>query len=60
MKARTRAKKRIYTHNDSARVPFSMEDCYDIFRAIFHNEEDALAAMIRLFVGESWGEEYEV
>ncbi|MDQ3839731.1 MAG: hypothetical protein M3297_10735 [Thermoproteota archaeon] len=35
---------------------------YDIFRAIFANEEDALAATIQLFggdpVGEWWEENY--
>jgi hypothetical protein len=34
---------------------------YDIFRQIFHNEEDALAATIQLFRGDpiSWDEDYE-
>jgi hypothetical protein len=30
---------------------------YDIFRQIFHNEEDALTATIQLFGGDSWDEE---
>jgi hypothetical protein len=33
------------------------EEVYDIFRQIFHNEEDALAATIQLFGGQSWDEE---
>ena len=39
--------------SDNTRVPFSMEDCYDIFRNIFHNEEDARAAVLQLFGGDS-------
>jgi hypothetical protein len=35
-----------------------MEECYDIFRQIFHNEEDALAATIQLFREEYWDEKY--
>ena len=37
------------------------EEVYDIFRDIFHNEEDALAATIQLFRGDpiSWDEDYE-
>jgi hypothetical protein len=42
--------------NKTDRVPFTIEECYDIFRQIFHNEEDALAATIQLF---SWDEDYE-
>jgi hypothetical protein len=42
-------------------VNFTEEDIYDIFRQIFHNEEDALAATIQLFRGDpnSWDEDYE-
>jgi hypothetical protein len=36
------------------RVPFTMEECYDIFRQIFHNEEDARAAVLHLFGGEDY------
>jgi hypothetical protein len=43
---------------ESARVPFSMEDCYDIFRQMFHSEEDARATVLFVFVGESWDEDY--
>jgi hypothetical protein len=32
---------------------------YDIFRAIFANEEDALAATIQLFGGDPVGESWE-
>jgi hypothetical protein len=43
------------------RVPFTMEEYYDIFRQIFHNEEDALAATIQLFREDpiSWAEDYD-
>lgn len=30
------------------------EECYDIFRQIFHNEEDARAAVLHLFGGEDY------
>jgi hypothetical protein len=38
-----------------------IEEVYDIFRNIFHNEEDALAATIQLIRGDpiSWDEDYE-
>ena len=36
------------------RVPFTIEECYDIFRQIFHNEEDARAAVLHLFGGEDY------
>jgi hypothetical protein len=38
-----------------------LEEVYDIFRNVFHNEEDALAATIQLFRGDpiSWDEDYE-
>jgi hypothetical protein len=38
------------------------EEFYDIFRGIFHNEEDALAATIQLFRGDpiSWDEDYGI
>jgi hypothetical protein len=45
--------------NNTDRVPFTMEECYDIFRQMFHNEEDALAGTIQRFRGESWDEDYE-
>jgi hypothetical protein len=35
------------------------EEVYEIFRKIFPHEEDALAATIQLFNGESWSEDYE-
>jgi hypothetical protein len=35
-------------------VPFTMEECYDIFRQIFHNEADARAAVQHLFGGEDY------
>jgi hypothetical protein len=35
------------------------EEIYDIFRQIFANEEDALAATLQLFSGERWDEDYE-
>lgn len=59
MKTTARAKKRIFQRNDSLRVPFTMEECYDIFRGIFHNEEDARAAVLQLFGGngDNWDEE---
>jgi hypothetical protein len=39
------------------RLHLTHEEVYDIFREIFHNEEDALAATIQLFGGENWEEE---
>jgi hypothetical protein len=39
------------------RLHLSEEEIYDIFRAIFHNEEDARAAMIQLFGDEDYHEE---
>jgi hypothetical protein len=41
------------------RVPFTMEECNDIFRQIFHTEVDALAATIQLFRGDpiSWADD---
>jgi len=39
------------------RIHLTEEETYDIFRNVFHNEEDALAATIQLFGGESWDEE---
>jgi hypothetical protein len=41
------------------RLHLTEEEIYDIFRNIFHNEEDALAATLQLFRGESWSEDYE-
>jgi hypothetical protein len=35
-----------------SRLHLTEEEVYDIFRNIFHNEEDALAATIQLFSGE--------
>jgi hypothetical protein len=35
------------------------EEVYDIFRNIFSHEDDALAATLQLFSGESWSEDYE-
>jgi hypothetical protein len=40
-----------------SRVHLTEEEVYDIFRQIFHNEEDALTATIQLFGGDSWDEE---
>jgi hypothetical protein len=44
-----------------SRVHLTEEEVYDIFRNVFHNEEDALAATIQLFRGDpiSWDEDYE-
>lgn len=47
---KTRSKKRM--KSTCTRVPFTMEECYDIFRQIFHNEEDARAAVLQLFGDE--------
>ena len=58
-RARTKKKTRIFQRDDSTHVPFTMEECYDIFRNIFHNKEDARAAVLQLFGGESWGEEFD-
>jgi hypothetical protein len=47
--------------SDGIQVPFTMEeDIYDIFRGIFHIEEDVLAATIQLFRGDpiDWDEGY--
>ncbi len=33
-----------------------LKEVYNIFRDIFHNEEDALAATIQLFGGQIWDE----
>ena len=41
----------------STRIHLSEEEVYDIFKQIFHHEEDALAATIQLFGGDSWDEE---
>lgn len=40
----------------TSRIHLIEEEVYDIFRGIFHNEEDALAATIQLFRGDpiSW------
>jgi hypothetical protein len=35
------------------RIHLTEEEIYDIFRGIFHNEEDVLAATIQLFSGDS-------
>jgi hypothetical protein len=45
-----------------SRIHQMEEEVYDIFRNIFHNEEDALAATIQLFRGDpiSWDEDYEL
>jgi hypothetical protein len=45
----------------TSRIHLTEEEVYDIFRNIFHNEEDALAATIQLFRGDpiSWDEDYE-
>jgi hypothetical protein len=37
------------------RVPFTMEECYDIFRQMFHSESDARAAVLFLFAGDADG-----
>jgi hypothetical protein len=42
-----------------SRIHLTEEEVYDIFRQIFANEEDALAATIQLFSGESLGEELD-
>jgi hypothetical protein len=42
-----------------SRIHLTEEEVYDIFRNVFHNEEDALAATIQLFSGESLGEELD-
>jgi hypothetical protein len=44
-----------------SRIHLTEEEVNDIFRNIFHNEEDALAATIQLFRGDpiSWDEDYE-
>ena len=44
-----------------SRIRLSEEEVYDIFRNIFHHEEDALAATIQLFSREpiGWEEDYE-
>jgi hypothetical protein len=43
------------------RIHLTEEEVYDIFRNVFHNGEDALAATIQLFRGDpiSWDEDYE-
>jgi hypothetical protein len=41
-------------HPKTDRVPFTMEERYDILRQIFHNEEDARAAVLYLFGGEDY------
>jgi hypothetical protein len=41
------------------RLHLTHEEVYDIFRQIFHHEEDALAATIQIFVDQSWDEDYE-
>jgi hypothetical protein len=45
----------------TSRIHLSEEEVYGIFRQIFHNEEDALAATIQLFRGDpiSWAEDYD-
>jgi hypothetical protein len=35
-----------------SRIHSTEEEVYDIFREVFHNEEDALAATIQLFSNE--------
>jgi hypothetical protein len=44
-----------------SRTHLTEEEVYDIFRDIFHNEEEALAATIQLFRGDpiSRDEDYE-
>jgi hypothetical protein len=39
------------------RLHLDPEEIYDIFCAIFHNEEDALAATRQLFSGQEWDQE---
>lgn len=41
----------------TSRIHLTEEEVYDLFRNVFHNEEDALAATIQLFGGENWEEE---
>ena len=41
----------------TSRLHLTGEEVFDIFRQIFANEEDALAATIQLFGGEDWDEE---
>ena len=60
MRARTKRKTRIFQRDNSDRVPFSMKECYDIFRGIFHNEEDARAAVLFVFGGDSEDWENEI
>ena len=44
-----------------ARIHLAEEEVYDIFRNIFHNEGDALAATTQLFRGDpiGWDEDYD-
>jgi hypothetical protein len=45
----------------TSRIHLTEEEVYDIFRNVFHNEEDALAGTLQLFRGDpiSWDEDYE-
>ena len=49
-------------HCIMSRIHLTEEDVYDIFRNIFHNEEDVLAATIQLFRGDSvgWDDDYDL
>jgi hypothetical protein len=38
----------------ASHIQLSEEEVYDIFRDIFHNEEDARAAVLQLFGGEDY------
>jgi hypothetical protein len=44
-----------------SRIQLTEEEVYDIFRKVFRNEEDALAATIQLFRGDpiSWDADHE-
>lgn len=44
----------------ASRIHLTEEEVYDIFRNIFHSEEDVLAAITQLFGGENWDEKYEI
>jgi hypothetical protein len=52
MNTRAKKKTRIYRGSDSTRIPFTPEEVYDIFRQIFHNHDDAMAATLQLFGGD--------
>ena len=49
------------TNTSINRLHLTEEEVFDIFRQIFANEEDALAATIQLFIGDpiGWGEDYD-